>query len=75
MKEVRNPQMAKVPVIPDEINLHFIYPFVTTQKDKTIEFPTVREGIYRSTTIISGKARHKGFTLTIAITDRAPRNR
>ena len=64
-KEAHNPRMAKVFDISDKINLHFIYPFVTTQSDETIEFVNVKEDFYNSAASIPGKARHRGFTLSI----------
>ena len=45
-KEAHNARMAKVYEIPDEMNPHFIYTFVSTQKDKTIEFSKVGEELY-----------------------------
>ena len=65
LKEMHNPKMAKVFGIPDKVNPHFIYPCFSTQKDKTIEFDKVREEFYKIAASIPGKARYKGFTLSV----------
>ena len=64
-REAHNPRLAKIFDIPEETNTHFMYPFVCTQEDKTIEFDKVREEFYRTAASIPGKARHKGFTLSV----------
>ena len=58
-KEAQNPRIAKVFDTPCKINPYFIYPFFTTQSNKTVEFDKVREELYRSAASISGKARHR----------------
>ena len=64
-KEAQNPRIAKVFDTPDEINPYFIYPFIATQSNKTIEFAKVRKVFYKSTASIPGKARHMGVTLSV----------
>ena len=47
------------------MNPHFMYPFICTQNDKTIEFAKVREEFYKTAASIPGKARHNGFMLSV----------
>ena len=42
-----------------------MYPFLCTQEDKAIVFDKVREEFYRTAVSIPGKARHKGFMLSV----------